>query len=175
MRHGTTVWNEKGITQGRSNNRLSKSGIELTKKVAREYKNVTFDVIIVSPLMRTIQTANIMNKFHNVIIIKDDDLLEINQGIFTGRYKNSLNKEELELKKRRAKEAGIESYEECYLRLKHFVDNIKQKYNYKNVLVITHNCSASFIEDIVLNIKKDFNDEKFLRRFNNAEIKKFTI
>ena len=29
MRHGTTVWNEKGITQGRTNNRLSKSGIEL--------------------------------------------------------------------------------------------------------------------------------------------------
>ena len=26
MRHGTTTWNEKGITQGRSNNKLSKKG-----------------------------------------------------------------------------------------------------------------------------------------------------
>ena len=37
MRHGTTVWNEQGFTQGRSNNRLSKSGVELTKKVAENF------------------------------------------------------------------------------------------------------------------------------------------
>ena len=42
MRHGTTVWNEKGITQGRTNNRLSKKGIELVKQVAKQYQNVKF-------------------------------------------------------------------------------------------------------------------------------------
>ena len=90
MRHGTTVWNEKGITQGRSNNRLSKNGIELTELVSKKFKDIKFDVIISSPLMRTIQTANIMNKYHNVKVFKDDELLEIDQGIFTGHYKNSL-------------------------------------------------------------------------------------
>ena len=63
MRHGTTVWNEKGITQGRSNNRLSSNGIEMVEQVAKEFKNVNFDVIFCSPLMRTVQTAKIMNKF----------------------------------------------------------------------------------------------------------------
>ena len=39
MRHGTTVWNEKGITQGRTNNRLSKGGVLLTQEVAEKLRN----------------------------------------------------------------------------------------------------------------------------------------
>ena len=66
MRHGTTIWNEKGITQGRTNNHLSSSGVELTKKTSKEYQNTKFDVIICSPLFRTVQTVNLMNKYHNV-------------------------------------------------------------------------------------------------------------
>ncbi|MBP3630184.1 MAG: histidine phosphatase family protein, partial [Clostridia bacterium] len=66
MRHGKTVWNEKNRIQGLSRNRLSKTGDELVKIVAERYKNVQFDVIFASPLMRTMQTANIMNSYHNV-------------------------------------------------------------------------------------------------------------
>ena len=175
MRHGTTVWNERGIMQGRSNNRLSKRGVELTKDIAEKFKDVQFDIIIASPLMRTIQTANIMNKYHNVRVFKDDDLLEIDQGIFTGRFKNSLSKQELEIISLRLKNAGIESYEECYNRAKHFVDNIKKKYNKENVLVVTHNCCASFIEDVITGEKVDFNNSNFVRKFKNTEVKKFVI
>ena len=94
MRHGTTGWNEKGITQGRSQNRLSKEGKFLAQKQAEKFKNVKFDVIFSSPLMRTMQTANIMNAFHGVKIVKDERLTEIDQGIFTGRHKDSLSSEE---------------------------------------------------------------------------------
>lgn len=175
MRHGTTVWNELGITQGRSNNRLSKSGINLTQNVARSLKDITFDIIICSPLMRTIQTANIVNQYHKVKIIKDSELIEIDQGIFTGRHKDSLSKEELALKNSKSKDAKMETYEECFDRTKLFLNTIKDKYNYENILVITHNCNASFIEDILTNEKIDFSNPKFLRKFNNAEVKKFII
>lgn len=94
MRHGTTCWNEKGITQGRTNNRLSKGGIALTESVSENHQNCNFDVIYSSPLTRTIQTANIMNKFHNAKIIKDNRLIEIDQGTFSGRHKDSLSEEE---------------------------------------------------------------------------------
>ena len=85
MRHGTTVWNEKGITQGRVNNRLSQSGKAIAEQRALELQNVEFDVIFASPLMRTMQTANIINKYHNVKVVKDERLIEIHQGIFTGK------------------------------------------------------------------------------------------
>ena len=118
MRHGTTVWNEKGITQGCSNNRLSKTGISLTKDASEKYKDIEFNIIYCSPLMRTVQTANIMNKFHNVKVIKDKRLIEIDQGIFTGRSKNDLTEEEKNLKFTRAESCGMESYQSAYNRAK---------------------------------------------------------
>lgn len=175
MRHGKTVWNEKRIHQGLSNNRLSKNGIALTEKVSAEFKNIKFDVIIISPLMRTIQTANIMNKYHNVKIVKDPEIIEIDQGIFTGKYKEKLTSEELALRNRRAPETKMETYEHCLSRCKHFLENIKTKYPYENVLVVTHNVCATFIEDILNNYNRPFDGNKITLNFKQAEIKKFMI
>lgn len=174
MRHSTTVWNEKGITQGRTNNRLSKAGILLSEQAANAFKDVKIDMIICSPLMRTVQTANIMNKYHKVKVIKDENLIEIDQGIFTGRSKNDLTEKEEEIKARRLKQAKMESYEDCYNRIKLFVKNLKAKYQYENVLIVTHWCCASFIDDIINNKKVDFNNH-ILNKFKNAEIRKYRI
>ena len=125
MRHGKTIWNEKGITQGRSNNHLSKSGVEKTKQVAKEYANVKFDLIICSPLFRTVQTANLMNVYHNVKIIKDASIIEVDQGIFAGRHKDSLTPEEKILKYRKDKSCGMESYQEVLDRSKVFIESLK--------------------------------------------------
>ena len=87
MRHGKTNWNENGTIQGRSNNRLSNNGKAVVEEVALKQKDTKFDIIFCSPLMRTMQTANIMNQYHNVKILKDERLIEIEQGIFTRRKK----------------------------------------------------------------------------------------
>lgn len=175
MRHGTTVWNEKGITQGRTNNRLSKAGILLVEEKAEQCKDIKFDAIICSPLMRTIQTANIMNRYHNVKIFKDNLLTEIDQGVFSRRKWSSMTDEEIKIKKKRPKEYGMESYEEAYQRAEVFLRYLPKKYPFKNVLVVTHNCTATFLEDILTSRPKDFKNVKFLRNFDNAEIKAFEL
>ena len=175
MRHGTTVWNKKGITQGRTNNRLSKNGVKLTNVKAIKFANKKIDAIICSPLMRTVQTANIMNKFHQTKIIKDNNLIEIDQGVFTGRHKDSLSKSELELKNNRSKSAGMESYEECFNRTKAFVNNLKNKYKFESILIVTHNVNATFLEHILKNNIQTYNKDLDPRNFDNAEIKKFQL
>ena len=170
MRHGTTIWNEKKITQGRSNNRLSKSGIELVKQRSIEYKDVKFDLIISSPLFRTIQTANIMNKYHNVKIIKDERIIEIDQGIFTGRAHSSLSDEEKLLKEKRSKECGMESIEEVYLRAKKFLDYIKREYKDKTILVVTHDVVCCALISIEKNDYDYFENNPYA--FTNAKVKK---
>lgn len=175
MRHGTTIWNEKNIIQGRSHNRLSKSGAEHTERVAQEIKDIKLDAIICSPLMRTVQTAKIINNYHNVKIIKDDRLIELDQGVFTGRNKAGLTLQEMELKRVCEKSTRAETYADCFTRVKEFVDNLKADYDYENLLVITHNCCASFIENIICDINVNFEDVDFLSKFKNAEIKKFII
>jgi len=174
MRHGTTVWNEKGIIQGRSNNRLSEKGKAEVKKRAEEYRNQKFDVIFVSPLMRTMQTANLMNEFHNAKIIKDKRLLEIEQGIFTGRFKDSLTEKEKRLRMKRDKGCNLENYESVYKRCDDFINELKNL-KYENILIITHNVNTSFISNILGNIKADFNNDRYLRNFDNAEIRFFEI
>lgn len=175
MRHGTTVWNEKGITQGRTNNRLSSNGKQLTETIAKKYQSTKFDIIFTSPLMRTMQTSNIMNKYHKTKIIKDERLIEIEQGIFTGRSKFDLTDKEIKLKNARDKSCKMESYESVYKRTQDFINDLKTNYEVENVLIITHNVNSSFIEDIFLNINVDFSNNEHLRRFKNAEIKKFII
>lgn len=175
MRHGTTVWNEQKITQGRSQNRLSKNGKCLVEEVAKKYKNAKFDVIFSSPLMRTIQTANIMNKYHNTKIVKDERIIEINQGIFTGRCKKSFTEEEKLLRKRRDASCGMENYESVFNRTKDFLLKLKQQKTYDNVLIITHAVPARLLEKIICKEAIDFADHDDLHNYKNAEIKCFDL
>lgn len=174
MRHGTTVWNEKGISQGRSNNRLSKNGKLLTFQVAEKYKNQPIDAIFVSPIFRTVQTANIINKFHKAKIIKNDLLIEIDQGIFTGKAWKNLTDEEKRLKNIQDKSCGMESNESVYKRANEFIEFLKTQH-YENVFVITHNVVASLISNILSGIETDFNNRNHLHYFKNAEVKVFEI
>lgn len=171
LRHGETVWNFKGITQGRSNNRLSKRGIEQIKEVALKYKNTNFDEIFVSPLMRTVQTANIFNKYHNKKLKKDERIIEIDQGIFAGRKKDSFTPEEIEMRKNRTPETGMETQKNIVQRVKDFLDDISKKYKDKRILVVTHRGIAKILYYLINNI--DTNEKiEDMSLFKNAEIRK---
>lgn len=179
MRHGTTVWNEKGITQGITNNRLSENGKKLVENTAQLLKNVKIDAIFVSPIMRTIQTANIVNAYHKVKVIKDPRLLEIDQGIFTGRLYKDLTEEDKYIKSLRLEENGMESYESVINKTKNFIQEMTTSKKYDCILVVTHNINAVFIESILNNEKLPENlTEKYFRRekyFNTAEVKEFNV
>ena len=175
MRHGETVWNAKKITQGISQNRLSKNGKKQAEMTANKVKDIKFDYIVCSPLMRTVQTANIMKKHNNAKIIKNDKIIECDQGVFTGRSKLSFSKEEIELKNSRSKNCGMESIEKIVSRVRLFLDEIKKDYADKIVLVVTHNVIASAIESIAK--FGDFDDNVFRNKvnFDNAQIKEIEI
>ena len=175
MRHGTTVWNEKHISQGRSQNRLSKSGKELVEQSATMCKNTPFDIIVSSPLMRTMQTSNIMNKYHNVKIVKDDRIIEIDQGVFAGKKVSTLSEKEKLQRIERAKECGMEQFDEIFERTKNFFENLKKDYPYQNILVVTHNWIASLIEGMILNKDIDLKSIRHWATFDNAQVKHFVI
>ncbi len=40
--------------------------------------------------MRTMQTTNIMNKYHNAKIIRDSRIIEVDEGIYTKQKKINL-------------------------------------------------------------------------------------
>ena len=175
LRHGTTNWNEKGISQGRSQNRLSKSGVELVKQRAKENKDLPVDIIYSSPLFRTIQTTNIFNKYHNAKVVKDKRLIEIDQGVFTGRKYTSLTDEEKILRFARSKSCGMESYKEVFNRVKDFIKNLLKNEKQEHVLIVAHDAVCTSIDYILTNTQPDFNDNKKMNMFNNAELRKYKV
>lgn len=175
MRHGRTVWNEKHICQGRSANRLSKTGKEQVEEQAENFKNTKIDIIFSSPLMRTIQTANIMNKYHHAKIIKDERIIEVDQGVFTGQRKDGLTDEEKFAMNQHEKSSGMETYEEIYSRTIDFIRFLRQNYNVNKILIVTHGLIASYIEKIGENLELQESELKIKSTFKNAEIKKIRI
>lgn len=175
MRHATTRWNELGITQGHTHNRLSKKSIELTNKLALDFKNTNIDLIITSPLMRSVETSNIMNKYQSVKVIKDARLIDIDQGIFTRTKFHKLSEEKKQMRLNRVPEAKLEPYQSVYNRTLDFYLDIKEKYKNLNLLIVTHTINASILELLINDIKIDYDNPLHLRNFKNGEIKSFEM
>lgn len=123
VRHGTTDWNEKGIIQGQLDIPLAKIGEEQAKIVAQELKNVHFDAVFSSDLMRTKRTAEIITLEKNLAIQTTKLLRERHYGEFQGKvyaarqaynvFVAALNDEE----RFSHKSHGVESDEEIVTRL----------------------------------------------------------
>ena len=74
VRHGETDVNS-GLQQAhiaQFDEPLNAAGIAQAEQLAEHLRDTTFDAIISSPLQRTMQTAKIINKFHNLDVKIDD-------------------------------------------------------------------------------------------------------
>lgn len=175
VRHGRSTGNEKHIIQGRKQYRLSELGRSQAQGEAEKLKDVKFDLILSSPLMRTMQTANIINQFHNVPIVKDDRLLEDDKGIFTGRTDKQIKQEEWDLFNKDPALCGVETIDKVFVRVQNFIDFLKEKYNNKQVLVVTHDHVALMLDYCSRYETFDENKFKVLQRFKNAECRQLDL
>lgn len=175
LRHGTTVWNEEGRTQGRRQNKLSFTGKTLANETAEKLKNEQIDIIYASPLMRTMQTTNIVNKFHNAKIVRCELLTEVDQGVYSGILYKKLTEKEKELKKLRHPSTGMETLEEAYSRTKKFVETILKHEKSQNIMIVSHNNICSMLELIFTHTSPDFSNHSQMNMFGNAEFKVFEI
>ena len=82
IRHGETLWNKEGRVQGITDVELSDEGIKQAQLLALSLKNHNIEAILVSPLKRAIQTARIINEFHNLDIQTQCELIELDAGDF---------------------------------------------------------------------------------------------
>lgn len=175
IRHGRTNWNEKKIIQGHSQNRLSKSGVEMVKKTSKASKDIPFEIIYTSPLMRAKQTAKIMNEFHSVEIIEDRRLIEVGEGVFTKRHQKSMSDEEKYAQNVRLAGYGMESWQEVRDRAEDMVNWLKTCCPYRCVLLVTHDLPATCYEEVLLNKSATYENREYIKDFENAEIRHYVI
>lgn len=60
IRHGQTEWNASGRLQGQTDIPLNENGRELAVKVGEALKEIPFDRVISSPLLRSVETAQLV-------------------------------------------------------------------------------------------------------------------
>ena len=84
VRHGQTALNNAHVLQGRSNHPLNETGIRQAQDAADllRGKGVVFDHVYCSPLIRAVQTADIIAP--GVPAVIDERLIEMDYGPYEG-------------------------------------------------------------------------------------------
>ena len=137
VRHGETLENANNCLVGRLNSSLTEEGINQAKKVSEYFKDKNIDLIVSSPLDRCKQTSEIISN-ENIPIIYSDSLLGRDHGEFTGKPKESINFDEYWNYNKNIKYEKAESVKDLYNRVAKWVEEIKEKYYDKNIIIVTH-------------------------------------
>ncbi len=146
VRHGLTKQNKLGILNGqRIDEPLEPEGVLQAEETAQNLpENIT--AIYASPMLRTKQTAEILNKKVNLEISYCNELIEIDFGSFSGRSWIDINKEHEEnmqnlyisQKYNFEPFANGESVQAVKNRLIKILNEIKGKKHTGNILIVTH-------------------------------------
>ena len=83
-RHGQTDWNVENKVCGSTNRPLTEQGKEQAKALAEKLKDKNIDVIIASPMLRSMQTAGAVSIATGIPVIMDERLREHDYGEFEG-------------------------------------------------------------------------------------------
>jgi broad specificity phosphatase PhoE len=147
FRHGQTDWNLNKRFQGQSNVLLNDKGRKQAEALAKYLENYKLDVIYTSDLDRAIETATIVNKYHNVPLVKDQRLREAHlgdlEGLILHEAEEKFGKDSIERWKSNDTEdfcfPNGETKKQVLTRVKAFLELMYLKnQNYHRIAISTH-------------------------------------
>ena len=151
IRHGKTELNKANVLQGRSNYPLNDEGIKQAQNAADMLKDIQFDYVFSSPLIRAVQTAEIV--VPNKRITLYDRLIEMDYGRHEGTDLKNMPEEIRVFFSDFVHNPAPESMEqlsEVLKRTGEFLDDIKSISG--NILISTH---AIAMKGILENLTPD--------------------
>ncbi|MEJ2141648.1 MAG: histidine phosphatase family protein [Gammaproteobacteria bacterium] len=171
MRHGQTDYNLLGLCNDDPAKEvlLTEQGLQQTRQAAEQLKDIPLQQILVSPLPRTRQTAEIVNQYHQVPIIKKDEIIDIHSGFESkpvSDYFAAIAPDRLHLKFN-----GGESLLEHKQRIVKFIDTLRQDKS-QRTLVVAHEETLRVVKAYF----ESLTDEQMLDlHFENCEILEYSF
>ena len=130
-RHGETVENIKGISQGQTPGTLSKRGVEQAKMLAIRLKDEKIDYIYSSDLGRAVDTVKEVAKYHPHLKVNFTKLLrERDIKEFAGKPGNKIDWYD--------NTGRIETADQMEKRAKKFIDKAYESHKKETILVLAH-------------------------------------
>lgn len=137
VRHGQTNANismANGQLISELDEPLNETGLRQARELAEQLKDVVLDAIISSPLKRAYQTAEAINKYHNLELQVDDMWRERQAGSYIDAY----SWHDLFDFDKNVTVENSESLEDFFTRVQNSVNDLKEVYGAKTVLVVSH-------------------------------------
>ena len=144
-RHGETQWNVDKRISGVTDIPLTERGVEQAKALAEEAKKHPIDMIFASPLKRAQETARYTAEALGLPIITEMRLREVDFGEFEGTDQRAEEYWRIKLEPA-IRFPGGESQFDVVARIYPFLDELKEKYPDKNILLVCHGSLGRFIE-----------------------------
>ena len=173
-RHGETEENRLGILQGWKPGHLSLNGIEQARLLAERLKDIKIDVIITSDLLRCVDTAKEIAKYHKEAkFIEEKSIRERNLGVFEGKVVNDSDWNALPGDEYTNRPDGGETFVEVWERISKLYNNLLKNYNQKTILIVGHGGSQKLLQGLIQKIEfKRALDEQHLE---NTAISEFEV
>lgn len=159
VRHGQTEENLKGTYYGSLDCGLTELGENQGIILGSKLKDIKFDKVYCSSLIRAKDTLKYIYFGEDIII--DNRLNERNFGIFEGKTFREIEKELSDECEKWSKDwidykpLNGESFREVYLRVEEFMENLKQDKR-ENILICTHGGIVRAIYSYILGGNLDF-------------------
>ena len=156
--HGTTVDNEKEISSGWKDVKLSNLGVRQSKELPKQIGNKKFEVVFCSDLKRAVDSAEISFK-GKFTIIKDKRLRECNYGDYNGKPSEIV--EQMQEKCITKRFPNGESYEDVKKRVNEFLIFLKKNYDGKNIAIVAHKAPQLALDVLIkkMSWKEAFNND----------------
>lgn len=169
VRHGEVPHNALGKYNTKDED-LTEKGVEQALELRDKIKDVYFDVIISSPLVRAKHTASILN-INDKEIIYDDRISERDVGDLSGKPLEVTNREEYWNYNTSIQYGTSENIKSFFARVYDFLDDLKTK-DFDSVLIVAH----SGVSKAFNGYFEGLQDGKFLNRgLKNCEIKEYFL
>lgn len=172
VRHGQTDGNINRIMDGVRDIDLNETGIEQAKTTRDALSEINFDLVICSPLSRTKHTMEIIN-LKNTPVIFDERVKERDCGEFTGKSFDSLDRDLYWNYYDKNIYEKAESISHIFNRVYSFLDEIKEKYKDKTILLVTHEGVTKVINCYFNGVPEDGNLQ--VLGLKNCEIKEYDL
>ena len=148
MRHGEAEHNVKEIMSSLPSNEhhLTEKGKENVKEASDQLKDHDIDLVFFSPMMRTKETAELVSELLDIPeenIIVEDRFTEYKSGSFEGKPVSAWHEEMDKIERFSEAVDGGETYNQLRARMMEAIFNIDEKYQDKNILIISHGLPLS--------------------------------
>jgi probable phosphoglycerate mutase len=176
VRHGESVFNIEGRYGGFIDIPLTPKGLEQAKQLADKLKEISFEIIITSSLMRARQTADIIKLVYDLPLVVSDEFKERNMGVYGGLTKEEILEKYPDLWERNCTRqwndapTNGETYKQFDERITKALLSLEKEYSEKSVLLVTHGYVSRVINRYYKNLSFD---EMHIFDLGNCEIAEY--